>query len=69
MEKKKIEDIIGTYCLTNAIGVAVYEFDYYTDKVLAGWNGEQPEWRDVVENWKGFMMDNFFIPFDEVMRV
>ena len=72
---------IGTYCMSNVGGLAVYDIDYSEDAVLVGTmvidsNPGEPEWCKIVtrenedgEDQDGFLWGELFIPFSEVMRV
>ena len=76
MEHKIIDlsKIIGVCTLCSTGTVLVYQIDYGEDKVLAGVNGEAPEWCSMAEQSlddelePGFMLGSFFIPFSQVMR-
>lgn len=72
MERK----VIASYCLCNTASINIYEIDTVEDRVLAGFNDEEPEWFlietivDGQDSIQGFT-PNFtdFIPFNECMRV
>lgn len=67
---------IGAYTLSNNSGILVYEIDYVEDKVLACFvyfdQFDKKIWCDIVsdeDERMGFMFNNLFVPFEEVMRV
>lgn len=62
-----MKEAIGVYGLFNTCGVFVYDIDYVEDKVLAGINTDEPEWFDISNDYEGFSMGEWFIPFNEVM--
>ena len=60
---------IGVYTFCNTGSVLVHEVN--DDQVLASVNGVNPEYCNIVEidDRLGFCLGDWFIPFDEVMRV
>jgi len=56
---------IGSYCLTNTAGIAVYDVD--DERVLAGYNDETPEWCPMKD--EGFMFGAIYVPFSEVITI
>lgn len=65
-------EAVGTYPFCNTGSVIVYDFDFTEDKILAGINDEEPKWCPMGEDLVGdlgFWLDEWFIPFDNVMRI
>ena len=77
-ENKMIDlsKVIGVFPICNTGAVLVYAIDYGEDRVLAGINGDEPEWHNLEEQyWEGsceeelgFMLGSFFVPFCEIQR-
>ena len=66
-----LNDIVGIYPIANTGGIVIYNIDSENDRVLAGLNAESAEWwpMKTVDDTPGFMFDELFIPFSEVMRI
>lgn len=67
---------IGAYTLSNNSGILVYDIDYTEDKVLACFvyfdQFDKKIWCPIVtddEDRMGFMFNEMFVPFEDVMRV
>ena len=68
--------VIGVYPICNTGTILVYAIDYGEDKVLAGINGDEPEWCALAEEYYegtgeqelGFHLGSFYVPFCEVQR-
>ena len=65
--------VIGVYDICNTGSVLGHQIE--GGKVLASFNGKDPEWCDITEEYNGsgeesgFYLDSFFVPLAEVMRV
>lgn len=62
---------IAIYTVSNCIGVAIYDIDGYTDKILVGVNDQEPEWVDLKIGEDGRCYFDWYggIYLDECSRV
>lgn len=65
--------VIGSYPIGNAASINVYDIEYgIEDRVLVGYNNEEPTWETIQTNDEGemgFCWGFWFIPFSMVERV
>ncbi|MBQ9664595.1 MAG: hypothetical protein IJV40_15725 [Oscillospiraceae bacterium] len=71
-----LKTVIGVYPISNTGAVLVHRIDYTGDRVQASINGVDPVWTELKEQYiertgemeLGFFLDQFFVPFCEIMR-